>query len=292
MTFSDCSASERTDGHDDRVTTRLLPSCGSAPALEFLEIKPGGETLGAPILCLHGAFDGAWMWREIFLGSIADHGRAAAAISVRGHGKSGGRADLPSATLADYIQDIQCAFREFSEPPIVIAHSLGALIAQRLLGKERMRALVLLTPMTPEGMCFVSPQLLAIMPAIWPEMIDGFFGSRRPPLTRVADLIFPTRLSPTDLDRHVSKMVIESAQVMFDAHVPSATMPAFMCGVPTLVISGADDPIVSWESAARTALYHGAKHIVASDAGHLLHVEQGAERIAHAVLHWLDEMNL
>jgi len=76
MTFSDCSASERTNGHDDRVTTRLLPSCGSAPALEFLEIKPGGETLGAPILCLHGAFDGAWMWREIFLGSIADHGRA------------------------------------------------------------------------------------------------------------------------------------------------------------------------------------------------------------------------
>ena len=99
-------------------------------------------------------------------------------------------------------------------------------------------------------------------------------------------------ISETDVDRHVSQMVMESAQVLFDAHVPSEIIPAFMCGVPTLVISGADDPIVSWESAARTALYHGAKHIVASDAGHLLHVEQGAERIAHAVLHWLDEMKL
>jgi pimeloyl-ACP methyl ester carboxylesterase len=74
--------------------------------------------------------------------------------------------------------------------------------------------------------------------------------------------------------------------------MPSVTMPACTFGVPTLVISGSGDPIVSWDSAARTAIYHGAKHVVASDAGHLLHVEQGAERIAHAVLHWLDEMNL
>src|SRR5258708_27211779 len=91
MTFSDCSASERTNGHDDRVTTRLLPSCGSAPALEFLEIKPGGETLGAPILCLHGAFDGAWMWREKFFCCIARPRRAAPAPTVWGSGKSGGR---------------------------------------------------------------------------------------------------------------------------------------------------------------------------------------------------------
>ncbi len=80
--------------------------------------------------------------------------------------------------------------------------------------------------------------------------------------------------------------------MLFDAHVPSEIIPAFMCGVPTLVISGADDQLFPGNLAARTALYHGAKHIVASDAGHLLHVEQGAERIAHAVLHWLDEMKL
>src|SRR5258708_26267050 len=97
MTFSDCSASERTNGHDDRVTTRLLPSCGSAPALEFLEIKPGGETLGAPILCLHGAFDGAWMWRGKFFCSIADHSPAAAPLRVFGDGENGGRAFVSHA---------------------------------------------------------------------------------------------------------------------------------------------------------------------------------------------------
>src|SRR6266404_5853536 len=102
MTFANSSLvadkSQPTDGRDDRATTRFLPSCGSAPALEFLEIGPRNESRGAPILCLHGAFDGAWMWREIF----------------------------------------QRAFSEFREPPIVIAHSLGALIAQRLLSIERM----------------------------------------------------------------------------------------------------------------------------------------------------------
>jgi pimeloyl-ACP methyl ester carboxylesterase len=210
MTFANSSLvadkSQPTDGRDDRATTRFLPSCGSAPALEFLEIRPRDESRGAPILCLHGAFDGG-MWREVFLGSFADHGRAAAAISVRGHGKSGGRADLPGATLTDYIQDIQRAFREFSGPPIVIAHSPGALIAQRLLSSERIRALVLLTPLPPEGMCFVSPRLLVTMPTIWPQMVDVFFGSRR--VSHVRELIFSTKLSETDVDRHVSQMVIK-----------------------------------------------------------------------------------
>src|SRR5258705_8607157 len=103
MTFSDCSASERTNGHDDRVTTRLLPSCGSAPALEFLEIKPGGETLGAPILCLHGAFDGTWMWRGKFFCCIADHGPAAAPLHVRGPRKNGGPPRLPPPPPAGVI---------------------------------------------------------------------------------------------------------------------------------------------------------------------------------------------
>ncbi len=242
MTFANSSLvadkSQPTDGRDDRATTRFLPSCGSAPALEFLEIRPRDESRGAPILCLHGAFDGAWMWREVFLSYIADRGRRPQPISIRGHGKSGGRADLPGATLIDYVKDVQRAFLEFREPPIVVAHSLGALIAQRLLSSERMCALVLLTPIPPEGMCLMSPRLLATMPIIWPAIIEALFGS--PAMTHVRDLIFSTRLSSTDVNRHVSQMVMESPQVLFCAHVPSVTMPAFMCGVPTLVISGAD----------------------------------------------------
>jgi dihydrolipoamide dehydrogenase len=42
----------------------------------------------------------------------------------------------------------------FDAPPILIAPSLGALLAQRLLGRTKIAALVVLAPVSPEGMLF------------------------------------------------------------------------------------------------------------------------------------------
>jgi pimeloyl-ACP methyl ester carboxylesterase len=56
----------RHDDADDRVRTRMLRHA-DAPTLEFVEAEPEGAVTGAPVLFIHGAFGGAWMWREIFL---------------------------------------------------------------------------------------------------------------------------------------------------------------------------------------------------------------------------------
>jgi pimeloyl-ACP methyl ester carboxylesterase len=41
----------------------------------------------------------------------------------------------------------------FDAPPILIAHSLGALLAQRLLGRTKIAALVVLARVPPEACC-------------------------------------------------------------------------------------------------------------------------------------------
>jgi pimeloyl-ACP methyl ester carboxylesterase len=87
----------------------------------------------------------------------AKRGRRSAALSVRGHGRSGGRDLLRSATLTDYAKDPRRALTEFVDPPIIVAHSLGALLAQRLLGRVSMRAIIMLAPMPPEGLSFRLP---------------------------------------------------------------------------------------------------------------------------------------
>ena len=72
----------------DGIVARTIPREGGAPALELLEAVPDGEARGAPLLLAHGAFGGAWMWREIFMPVFAAAGRRVVAFSIRGHGAS------------------------------------------------------------------------------------------------------------------------------------------------------------------------------------------------------------
>jgi len=81
--------------------TRFLVARGRDPALEFVEsVLP--RTARTPILFIHGAFGGAWIWTELFMPHAAKRGRPSAALSVRGHGRSEGRDLLRAATLTEY----------------------------------------------------------------------------------------------------------------------------------------------------------------------------------------------
>src|SRR3954471_624099 len=165
-------------GAAPRVKARMLPG---APGLEFVEAEPDFAPPGAPVLFVHGAFAGAWMWREVFMPFFARRGRACAAVSLRGHGASEGRAGLRAARLSDYRDDLQRAFAALPEPPVVVAHSLGGLLAQQLIGREEMRALALLASLPPEGLWLESPRLAITDPHIWLEAVAGSAaGDRRP----------------------------------------------------------------------------------------------------------------
>ncbi|MEO1270159.1 MAG: hypothetical protein AAFX99_18895 [Myxococcota bacterium] len=66
---------------------------GSTPSgLELLRCQPSGPPVGPSVLCVHGAFSGAWCWAEHFLEAFAQAGYPAWAVSLRGHGASVGRA--------------------------------------------------------------------------------------------------------------------------------------------------------------------------------------------------------
>lgn len=231
------------------------------------------------------------MWEE-FLQIMAERGRHAAAVSVRGHGMSEGRQILRSATLAHYTADVLRAIAEFGEPPIVIAHSLGALLAQRLLGRTAIRALIMLAPLPPEGMLLTSPRLMATAPTTWLRILHATLGFGAPALQDLKELIFSSRFAPVDVDRHMARMVIESMQVLIESHLPLPTAPAFVLGVPTLVIAGDADRLVPNEFTWRTALYHGAEFIAAPGFGHLLHLEPGADQIAQMAIRWLEQRSL
>lgn len=278
-------------GAAPRVRIRMLPGEPGAPGLEFIEAVPDFAPTGAPVLFVHGAFAGAWMWREVFMPFFARRGRACAAVSLRGHGASEGRAGLRAARLSDYRDDLQRAFAALPEPPVVVAHSLGGLLAQQLIGREEMRALALLASLPPEGLWLESPRLAITDPHIWIEAVAGSAaGDRRPIGMAAHEVLFSEGLPREHVARYAALMTPESPRALTDAHVPGPIVSALLAGVPTLVLGGTRDRLVTRGSTLRTALYHAAEHRTIEGGGHFLQLDPNAAEVARGVLDWIAGM--
>ncbi len=129
--------------------------------LEILKALPSAPSAKPPLLFLHGAFSGAWVWAEHVLGFMADRGYAAYALSFRGHGRSEGRGDLDRHGLADYADDVRTAIRSIGgRPPVLVGHSMGGLVAQRCLGQEQLAGVALMAPVPPEGVMAANAHLV------------------------------------------------------------------------------------------------------------------------------------
>lgn len=269
---------------DDIAWHRLARD--GAPALEWVEV--GATSEASSVLFVHGASAGAWMWSERFLPAFARAGHHAAAVSLRGHGGSEGREALSGVSLADLGEDLRFALSRFARPPVVVAHSLGGLLAQRLVGGVPMRALVLLASLPPEGMAFLSPRLVWSEPAIWTEALMSALSGRRTPVARATDgLMRDEGIGREAAHRYAGLMVPESWQALLEAHVPQPVVPAALAGLPTLVLAGGRDPLVWRSETLRTAIYHGATHETVPEGGHFLQLGEEAPGAARRILDWL-----
>lgn len=275
------------------IQRRPIPEAGGSPLLEYVEARPEGPPSGAPILFVHGAFGGAWMWSEIFMPYFVRRGRAVAAFSLRGHGSSEGHARLRGARLVDFVGDLQRALRHLGEPPIVVGHSLGGLLAQLLIGREPMRGLVLMGSLPPEGLFWESPRLALTDPTIWLEACLGSLADAQLPTeAAMAQVLFSDKLPREQAARYAARMTPEAPLALIDAHIPAPVVPAALVGLPTLVIGGTEDRLVCYPSSFRTALYHLGQHETAEGLGHFLQIDDGAEEVGRTVLDWLDRRGL
>lgn len=284
---------EDRDPHERRIRSRMLPGSADAPALEILEGLPEGRPVGPSLLFVHGAFGGAWNWNEVFLPYLVARGHHVIAFSIRGHGTSDGYENLREWSLRDYLEDVRRVLAELPEPPVIIGHSLGGLLAQMLVGRARLRGLVLLASLPPEGLLFVGPRLSVTDPHIWTEAFAGSIAKARAPIQAAAhQILFSEGLPQERVRRYASLMTPESPRALLDAHLPGPIVPAAWHGLPTLVISGGVDRLVWGPSALRTALYHGGEYHRAEEMGHFLQLDIGAEGIAARLRDWLHRRGL
>lgn len=110
--------------------------------LQTFQAKGEEKSVGRPpILFVHGAYTGSWMWSK-YLPHFVSEGWRCYAMNLRSHYKSR-VLDMSSITFEDYLGDIKEILKEVQEPPILVGFSLGGILCQKLAETAELAGLVL-----------------------------------------------------------------------------------------------------------------------------------------------------
>ena len=120
--------------------------------LEVLSCLPEKTTGLPPVLFIHGAFAGAWMWSETFMPFLAAAGHPCHALSLRGHGASHGHERMDWHSIADYVDDVSTVVDWLDETPVLVGHSMGGFIVQKFLERHPLPGAALLCSVPPQGL--------------------------------------------------------------------------------------------------------------------------------------------
>ena len=245
--------------------------------LEVLSAAPVTDSGRPPLLFVPGLGHGAWCYAEHWLGAAADRGFEAHAVSLRGHGGSGGHTSLGRTTARGYVHDLLQVITALPAPPVIISHSLGALPVRAVLARYPARAGVLVAPFPASG-------LRASLAR----------GARRKPVAAAraavggslsftgADLF--TDLDPSLAEAYLSRLGRESPWAQFAMAVPRRLE---LITVPMLVVGAADDALLARSDLERAAHeVHAPVRIV--PGGHDVMLDGRWREGLDVILDWID----
>jgi len=245
-----------------------------------------------PMLFIPGYFASAWVY-ESYLPFFADRGYAGFALNLRGREGSA----LPSGTVLgrvsmnDFIDDARQAARWLAERlsrPIVVGHSMGGLIAQKLGEEGLARALVLLSSAPPRGISVMSGKLLRRQLRYLPALLR----SKRvvPRWSDMRELVL-NRVPEDEQQAAFARFVSDSGRAGREMSLGGVKVDAERVranGCPVLVVTSDDDRFIPPRIAQRIAQRYRAPVYMARGHGHLMLQEPGWSEPASFIASWLE----
>jgi len=259
--------------------------------LEVLVREAKGAAPRTPLRFVHGAYVGAWCWDEHFLDWFATRGHAAHAVSLRGHGGSAGRGDLNDFGLADYAEDVARAVAGLPQPPVLIGHSMGAMVVQKYLEKATAPAAVYACPVPAYGLMPSSFMLAWTRPSLFAGLNAVASGGHASPDV-LAEALFAGEVAPERLAAFYRRTQRESRRALFDMSGWGLPQTWRAARVPTLVLGAEKDSLIAHAEAQATARLLGADYRLLRGLGHAVMLDEGWESAAGAILGWLQAKGL
>jgi pimeloyl-ACP methyl ester carboxylesterase len=247
----------------------------------FPALRTRVETTNPILLFVHGAFVGHapfQPWMEF----LAARGWQSVAASRRGRAGIGPeRAN--GLTIADYIADTVKVIEALGETPIVIGHSLGGLIAQKIAELGKAAAAVLLCP-APAGKLPAQPVAFPVYLPMFPRILAG-----RPilPGPKGCSTIALNRMPANERPAFHRTLVHESGKVYREMIFGTFKVDFSKIRCPVMVAGGREDRIVAPDVVEWTAKQLGVSARIYEDHAHWLLAEPGWERIAAEVSEFL-----
>jgi pimeloyl-ACP methyl ester carboxylesterase len=256
--------------------------------LEVITRTPTGQPRSTPLLFVHGAFSAAWVWDRHLLPFFADRGYQALALSLRGHGGSAGHELLWSWRLRDYVADVEQVAAALPRPPVLIGHSMGGLVVQKVLHRRPVPAAVLLAPVPPHGLLGSLLSIALTDPQLYCELAwtvtDG--AVRRA-------LFSDDRWSGDgEVRGYLERFQPESKLVVLDLLGLDLPPSLPRLKFPVLVLGAEHDGFLPAFSGAleATARTYRTQPEVLPGMAHMMMLDHGWEAVAWRILDWLGTM--
>jgi pimeloyl-ACP methyl ester carboxylesterase len=241
----------------------------------------GPQTAGRPVLLLHGYFADATVFTD-WLPFLAARGFAPVALNLRGRSGSRPGTEIGGVSIDDYVEDAALAARALGRP-LVVGHSMGGLLAQRLAALDLVEAAALITPAPPRGITVMTWELavrqLKYLPAI--------LASRpvQPSREDVRALVM-NRVPPQEQDEAIDRLVADSGRAGRELSITGVPVDASRVHCPLLVIGASDDKFIPAKTVARIATRYGVPVRVMAGHGHMIVMEPGWQELAGLVADW------
>ena len=257
--------------------------------LEIISHSPTGPARTTPLLFVHGAFCGAWIWAEKFLPWFAARGYEAHAVSLRGHGKSEGQERLHTFGIADYVDDVLQAADACSSPPVLVGHSMGGNVVQRALAAgPHLAGGVLMASAPPHGLMASTVGLAWRDPYVFNKMSQMLvFGTEAMGFEALYRAMFSDSMPRAEAVRYENRVQEESRRVLMDigGWIPFPPMPKRK--LPVLVLGAEKDLLFPPDQVHATAWAFGTDATFFPDMGHSMMLQPGWEGVASHIDGWL-----
>jgi non-heme chloroperoxidase len=260
-----------------------------------------------PVIFIHGLWLHASSWGP-WLELFQEAGYAPAAPGWPGTGDSVEATRREPGSVAgkgidEVVDHYARIIRGLDSPPVVVGHSFGGLIVQRLLGQDLARAGVAIDPAPVKGVLNLPPSALRVAsivlrkPANRNEAVslthDQFrygFGNALP--AEESAELYERWAVPSP-----GKPLFESALANFARRSPAAVNTGNKTRGPLLITAGGRDRTVPPAvSTATRKLYHASPAITDftefPDRGHSLTIDHGWREVARYALDWLGQRSV
>ncbi len=243
-------------------------------------IDNAGSKANKPtLLLLHGMGLGAWIW-ERDQAIFAEAGYTSWAIDLPGHGKYADE----DPSFSDVVDRVRLVVDAIEGRVVIVGHSVGGLVAQRLASEIELDAIVMLCPTPPKEVIIIPTKYsvkaaMGALPALAMGRRINFSNSNY----EGAGL---SSLPPGDGPQVLGKIMSWPNKLSRElAFRRPSVQPA---NIPVLSCFGGLDTIIPLKSSRMIGEYHNCAITWRfDDVGHFPPLEPAGARIAEAVVEWL-----